>query len=90
MNKKKLAPFEIHSKKINKIDLPQKFKNYFNKIKIYRRNINEINYLLNRFPPIIDGIIFKLISKIRKFIFTNFIADDVNLKKKLCYYISTS
>lgn len=82
LKEKNLAPFEINAKKINKIEISQKFKNYFKKVIIYKRNINEINYLLNRFPPIIDGIFFRLLSKIRKFIFTNFIVDKINLNKK--------
>ncbi len=82
LNKKFLAPFEIHSKKINKTKFFKKIKNFFEKITVYRRNFNEINYLLNRFPPIIDGIFFKLLSKIKKFIFNNFISDKVNLNEK--------
>ena len=82
LKEKNLAPFEINAKKINKIDINQKFKNFFKKFTIYKRNIKEINYLLNRFPPIMDGILFRLLSKIRKFIFTNFIVDKVNLNLK--------
>lgn len=82
LNQINLAPFEINAKKINKIKIFNKFKNLFNKAKIYYRNKSEINYLLNRFPPFFDAILYNFLSKFRKFIFTNFISENVSLNEK--------
>ena len=85
-NKVSLAPFEIHSKKINKVNFMNSLKSLAKKIVIYYKNNSEMNYLFNRFPPIVDGVILKLVSKVRKIIFSNFIVNKISLNKEFVVF----
>ena len=78
----KIAPYEKQAKLFQKVLLKKKFVNFFNKAKIYYSSTAEENYFYNRFPPILDNIIFYSYTKLRKFFFINFIEEKVSLNNK--------
>ena len=76
---KDLAPFEKQSKTIQKISLLKSLKSFYTRAKKYYSNKSEINYFYNRFPPILDNIIYKYYTKLKKIIFKNYIQDKIDL-----------
>ena len=78
---KDLAPFEKQSKTIQKISLLKFLKSFYNRAKKYYSNNSEINYFYNRFPPILDNIIYNYYTKLKKIIFKNYIQDKIDLSK---------
>lgn len=83
--KNKFAPYESKKKikKIKKIFLLNIFrplKNLIKSILKYNRNSKEINYLLTRHPPIMDGVFYKSLSYIKNLIIRKiYIDNEVNL-----------
>lgn len=77
-----LAPFEKQSKLFQKINLTKSLISFFLRAKNYYKNDPELNYFYNRFPPILDNVIYNLFTKSREFFFKKFIQDDINLSKK--------
>ena len=77
-----LAPFEKQSKLFQKITLMKSIKNFLIRAKKYYTNSSEKNFYYNRFPPILDNIIFNFFTKFRKIYFTDFIQDRIDLSKK--------
>jgi hypothetical protein len=82
INTNTIAPFERQSRKSLQIDFYKKIQSFYNRAKIYYSNNNEINYLLNRFPPILDNIIFYLFTKLRKFLFKIIFQDKIDFNEK--------
>lgn len=52
------------------------------KAKNYYKYNTEINYLLNRFDPILDGLVRNWWSKVSSFFFEKILVDDFNLNEK--------
>lgn len=79
-----MAPYEKYKNvKKKKNLLFSKIKNVFNNYIKYHKNTNELNYLLSRNPPIIDGVFNKFFSYFKNFIFKNFYVDkEINFKNK--------
>ena len=65
---KDLAPFEKQSKTIQKISLLKSLKSFYNRAKKYYSNNSEINYFYNRFPPILDNIIYNYYTKLKDYL----------------------
>jgi len=82
------APFEkhkMHNKK--KISLYNRLKNKLNDYNKYHKNPDELNYLLTKYPPILDGIFYKLLSYCKNFILKSFYVDKkINFNNKYAFF----
>lgn len=82
--KNKFAPYES-KKKINKkffFNILGPIQNLIKSFLKFNRNNKEINYVLTRHPPIIDGIFYKILSYAKNFIFKKIYIDkNINLNE---------
>lgn len=77
-----ISPYEKQTKQYQKINLQKTIINFLKRAKKYYSSSSEINYYYNRFPPILDNIIYNYITKLRKFYFNFFLQDKIDLSKK--------
>ncbi len=81
--KNKFAPYESKKKTKNffLFNIFRPFKNLTKSILKFNRNSKEINYLLTRHPPIIDGVFNKILSYFKNLIIRKiYIDQDIDLK----------